>query len=227
MSQIFITGDLHGEIEISKLNMKNFPEQANLTKNDYLIICGDFGLVWQGGKQEEYWRKWLNSRNFTTLFVDGNHENFDTLDSMTVHNWNGGRVHFVEEYIIHLMRGQVFTISDLTFFTMGGASSIDREFRREGISWWPQEIPTADDFAEGLDNLEKYNWEVDYILTHTTSRTIMDKMGYVKEQNTLNTYLNILDNMITYKKWFFGHFHSDEIIDEKHHLLYRKIIKIN
>lgn len=227
MSQIFITGDLHGEIEISKLNMKNFPEQANLTKNDYLIICGDFGLVWQGGKQEEYWRKWLNSRNFTTLFVDGNHENFDTLDSMTVHNWNGGKVHFVEEHIIHLMRGQVFTISDLTFFTMGGASSIDREFRREGISWWPQEIPTADDFAEGLDNLEKYNWEVDYILTHTTSRTIMDQMGYVKEQNTLNTYLNILDNMITYKKWFFGHFHSDEIIDEKHHLLYRKIIKIN
>lgn len=42
---IFITGDVHGEIDIHKLNTKNFPIQRELTKDDYVMVAGDFGLV--------------------------------------------------------------------------------------------------------------------------------------------------------------------------------------
>ena len=69
---IYITGDTHIPIDIKKLNTKNFSEQKTLTKEDYVIICGDFGGVWNGKNEEKYWLNWLKNKNFTTLFIDGN-----------------------------------------------------------------------------------------------------------------------------------------------------------
>ena len=74
---IFITGDTHGDF--SRLLPAAFHEQRDLTKEDYLIICGDFGGVWDGGDAEQQWLDWLETRSFTTLFVSGNHENYDLL----------------------------------------------------------------------------------------------------------------------------------------------------
>lgn len=122
---IYITGDIHGDPR--RLSMECFPEQKEMTKDDYVIICGDFGLVWDQteNKNEKYWLNWLQNKPFTTLFVDGNHENHDRLDAMPVSEWNGGKVHFVRPNVIHLMRGQVFTLQGQTYFTFGGASSHD------------------------------------------------------------------------------------------------------
>ena len=78
---IYITGDTHIPVDIKKLNAKKFPEQRELSENDYVIICGDFGGVWENSPSDLYWLKWLNTRNFTTLFVDGNHENFELLNT--------------------------------------------------------------------------------------------------------------------------------------------------
>lgn len=107
---IYITGDTHAE-EFVKLNTEHFPEQKNLTKDDYVIICGDFGLVWKTGweARSEMW--WLdhfeNDCTYTLLFVDGNHENFDRLNSYPVKEWHGGKVHEIRPHVLHLMRGQV------------------------------------------------------------------------------------------------------------------------
>lgn len=71
---IFVTGDTHGEPK--RLNTENFPEQKELCREDYVIICGDFGLVFAEDKEsktEVWWLNWLEDKNFTTLFVDGNH----------------------------------------------------------------------------------------------------------------------------------------------------------
>ena len=76
---IYVTGDTHANIDIEKLNTTKFPQQKNLTKDDYLIICGDFGLCWDGSRREMWWQDWLTAKNFTTLWIDGNHENFDML----------------------------------------------------------------------------------------------------------------------------------------------------
>lgn len=122
---IYITGDIHGDP--TRFSKEAFPEQDTMTKEDYVIICGDFGLVWdkEESKNERYWLNWLQNKPFTTLFVDGNHENHDRLDAMPVSEWNGGKVHFVRPNVIHLMRGQVFTLQGQTYFTFGGASSHD------------------------------------------------------------------------------------------------------
>lgn len=89
---IYITGDTHIPIDIDKLKTNSFPEQKDMTKEDFLIICGDFGGVWDNSPADNYWCKWLNNKNFTTLFVDGNHENFDLLNAYKIITWNGGKI---------------------------------------------------------------------------------------------------------------------------------------
>ena len=79
--RIYVTGDTHGYNDIDKLTSHRWPEGRKLTKDDILIIAGDFGLVFYpyGGDSEKYWLDWLDECPWTTLFIDGNHENFDRL----------------------------------------------------------------------------------------------------------------------------------------------------
>ncbi len=70
---VFATGDTHGNF--LRFRPENFPEQKNMTKSDYVIICGDFGGVWDGSRKERQTLDWLESLPFTVLFVSGNHEN--------------------------------------------------------------------------------------------------------------------------------------------------------
>jgi hypothetical protein len=43
---IYVTGDTHGRKDIDKLYASCFPEGQTLTREDYVIICGDFGALW-------------------------------------------------------------------------------------------------------------------------------------------------------------------------------------
>lgn len=124
---IYLTGDTHAEFK-HRFNTDNFPEQKEMTKDDYVIICGDFGGVWDIGwesKNEKHWLDWFESRSYTLLFVDGNHENFDRLNGYPVKEWHGGKVHELRPHVLHLMGGQVFEIDGKKIFTFGGASSHD------------------------------------------------------------------------------------------------------
>lgn len=227
---IFVTGDTHGGEDIRCLNTSRFKQQYDLTKKDYVIICGDFGLVWNPmfDNEMKYWIDWLNKKNFTTLFVDGNHENFSRLLTYPVEYWHGGKI---TDSIYHLMRGQVFDIEGLLFFTMGGATSVDKQCRTEGINWWKQELPTKAEMEEGLLNLSKYNNKVDYILTHCCSKSLLsvvsNKLGYtLSHVDKLNKYLDNIDTKIDFKHWYFGHLHDDIQIDNKHTLLYNNVLQV-
>lgn len=229
---IFITGDTHIPNDIEKLNELSFPEYKKLTKKDYVIITGDFGGVWNNSKQELYWRECLDNKSWTTLFLDGNHENFDLLYQFPVEDKFGGKVHKINDSIYHLIRGQVFNINNLKFFTMGGATSTDRQNRIKNISWWEEEIPNQIEMREGLSNLEKHNNEVDYIITHTCSSSTLQDITEIygfqpKPEDAVNKYLQIIEEKVKFRKWYFGHFHEDIEIDEKHTLLFEKIIKIS
>lgn len=230
---IYVTGDIHGEHSIRKLSSKRFPKQRELGREDYLIICGDFGLIWnenrRGKRRDEYWLDWLDNKNFTTLFIDGNHENFNLLESYPIEMWNGGKVHRIKENVLHLMRGQVFTLEGQTFFTMGGGTSIDKEFRVEGKSWWPQEAISLQEFDEAIENLDKYNWKVDFVLTHTVSNIMMNEdFGFAKEHSLLTDMLDVIQRHLTYKQWYFGHFHVDVVFEDiKATGLYNAIIEID
>ena len=165
MTRIFITGDTHCDYDWKKLNTSCFPEQKELTKDDYVIIAGDFGGVWAQDKTDEYIIKTYEKRNFTTLFVDGNHENHDALAQYPVEEWHGGKIHRISDTVIHLMRGQVFEIGGKTFFTMGGAESSDKIYRKEGVSWWAREMPSDVEYEEAIKHMTS-RW----ILSSRTAR---------------------------------------------------------
>ena len=97
-----------------------------LTKEDYIIICGDFGLCWAKDKTFEYHCKNFAEKPYTILWVQGNHENYDMIGEYPLEEWHGGKVrHIIRDKVILLERGQVFEIDGKTFFTFGGASSHD------------------------------------------------------------------------------------------------------
>ncbi|MCL2631096.1 MAG: metallophosphoesterase, partial [Firmicutes bacterium] len=117
--RIFVTGDTHGGIDFNKLiSLKQ--KYKDLCLDDYVIVAGDFGGVWNKGTLNKDLKKYVNLP-FTVLFVDGNHENFDLLNSLPVEEWKGGKVHRVAENVLHLMRGQIYYILGKTFFVFGGA----------------------------------------------------------------------------------------------------------
>lgn len=230
MSKIFICGDTHADIDFHKLNTHNFPFGITLTREDYVIICGDFGGVWGNEKQDKYIQKWYENKPWTTLFVDGNHENHDLLNSYPVSEWNGGKVHFIQPHLIHLMRGQVFNIDGKTFFTMGGASSIDRAYRTEGKSWWPAEMPSREEYDEAVSNLDAVDAKVDYIISHDCDSETLFQINSNYEGNELTQFLyHIKYNPynLEYKHHYFGHYHIDKDITDKDTCLYNKIIQLD
>lgn len=226
---IYVTGDTHGNNDILKL-YDLAAKTPGLDKDDYVIIAGDFGGVWN---RKTLFADLNNYSNlpFTTLFVDGNHENYDLLRTFPVNEWNGGKVQMIRPDIIHLMRGQVYEIDGRTFFTFGGATSIDKYMRREGLSWWSEERPSDDDLREGIDNLKRFDNDVDYIITHSCDekalwypplRTREFKMGVYPE----NQMLSYFEDILTYRHWYFGHYHMDADLTDKKTVLYQKIVRL-
>ena len=236
MSRIFITGDTHGSYDMTKLSRRHFQEGKTLTKNDYVIICGDFGCVWGGEleKSDKWWQNWLDEQPWTTLWIDGNHENHDLLQTYPVEQWHGGRIHKINNSIYHLMRGEVFTINDKTIFTFGGGYSTDRAYRKEGVSWWKGELPTHEEVNYALQSLEKYNNHVDIILTHDAPRDIKEYLGfynlcdmsvYGEEYEDIHSTLYFFKKDIVFQDWYLGHYHIDKDIGNMH-ILYNEIIEI-
>lgn len=226
---IFITGDTHGTHDFSKLT--EFAElNQNLTKSDYMIIVGDFGGVWRVETLEKDLKPYMDLP-FTVLFVDGNHENFDMLNKYTVETWNGGKTHRIKSSIIHLMRGQVFEIEGESIFTFGGGTSIDKHLRREGTSWWPQEMPTYEELDEAIVNLKKYNNKVDFIITHACDERALYYPPIKNKYKAMtlfneNQMLSYFEENIDYRHWYFGHYHEDGDITEKKTVLYHNILPL-
>lgn len=257
---IYITGDTHG-------NFKRFTKKRRLelpfelTAQDYVIVCGDFGLCWSDDAEFKYNCEWLGSLPFKILFVDGNHENHAMLAAYSIEEWNGGNIHqIVKDKVIHLMRGQIFHIDGNTIFTFGGASSHDVQggildkkdpmfvekkkqakrlklpYRIKGYSWWEEELPNEEEMQEGLSNLAKADYQVDYVISHCGANSLQDKLRQhyidlgvaIGEYDTdiLTEYFEKLEDKIQYKQWFCGHYHVQNFVDEKHTVLYNSIVPI-
>ena len=224
---VYLTGDTHIPVDIDKLSTKNFIEGDNLTREDYIIVLGDFGLLWHNDKTYKYWLNILSNKKYTILWLDGNHENHSWINSLSISEWHGGKVHYISDNIIHLMCGQVFNIDNKKFFVCGGASSVDKYHRIEGISWWPEEDINCSQIMEAEKNLNINNWQVDYILTHTCPKFLVNnmfKVEYIKDPTS--EFLEDIYTDIEFKKWYFGHWHIDKEYG-KFYSLYNNIIKLD
>lgn len=226
-----------------------------MTKEDFVIICGDFGGIWnkdEESEKETMLLDWLDGKSFTTLFVDGNHENFDRLYNYPVEEWHGGKVHKIRPSVIHLMRGQVFEIDGKSIFTFGGARSHDidggilelddpdyikkkkeldqgwRPYRINHVSWWQQELPSEEEMEEGRRNLAEHGNKVDFIVTHCCSSSTQLLLGGILYKPDIETaYFEEIRQHISFRKWFFGHYHNNLNVNAEEILIYEQIIRIS
>lgn len=252
---IYITGDCHADY--TKFGTKVFPEQREMTRDDIVIVCGDFGL-WHDNKEERYWLKWLAQKKFTLVFCDGNHENFDRLysDEFPIVDFHGGKAHQIRKNIYHLMRGYIFDFEGKKFFVFGGARSHDiqdgilnfedypstrdlvRDYnvrtaagqmlRINHLSWWEQEVPSEEEMELGKRNLEKVNYKVDFVITHTLPQSIVTSM-YGKGcdiDKTSQYFDDLLDKRLKFNKWYAGHFHTEKDIFCDYRIHYHNIERI-
>ena len=251
---IYLTGDTHGDF--SRFAPDAFPDQENLSKQDYMIICGDFGGVWDDSPEERRQLNHLDALPFTTLFISGNHENFDLLASYPMETWRGGQVRVIRPSVRLLTRGQIFDLSGKKFFTMGGASSrkipilkpddclshaksrlydiLKRPYWIERVNWWPDEMPNELEYQSARENLDASQWRVDYIITHCAPTSIQNLLD-LRKANAKGSYLpnkftDFLDEIKTrsrFRLWFLGHYHGNAMLENQFLILYDRIVRLN
>lgn len=224
---IYFIGDTHGTCEAYEKLVYN-QRLINATDNDYVIVCGDFGLPFLTNsvreweiRQKEYRPDTpytrcvneINKKKYTLLFVDGNHDNHGYWNSREVEEWHGGKVHKHPHIknCYHLMRGEIYDIDDLSIFTFGGALSIDKEYRTPNVDWWEQETATKAETEHAIDNLDKHGNSVDIIITHTIPQNFICQIDKIKsiEQDATSKFLDYVYATVKYKHWVAGHFHVD------------------
>ncbi len=196
-------------------------------------------------KEQEYWLKWLAQKKYTLIVVPGNHENYDVIEKLPIIDKWGAKVRVLERsygIIYFLERGYVYTINGKTFFAMGGAQSSERPDNQkkeptmyggwssygspktkeivEGINWWSRELPSKSEYDRAIKSLDAVNWVVDYVITHTCPSSVVKLIATKDKKHRENDPLSIwfekkILDKLTFKEWFFGHFHVDMTVEYK------------
>lgn len=226
--RLFITGDTHQNIDIHKLNSKKFSIGNELSKQDILVITGDAGFVWSCGLEangeEKFWRNWIDKKPWTTFCTLGNHECYNFIETFPIVEFCGGKARKISDSIYYEIRGEIYNLNGKICLSLGGAESIDKKFRKEGISWWPQEQITEDDIRRARKNLKRYSYKVDYIFTHTGGINVSSFLGFTPTISDVR--LDEILHEIEYSHHYCGHYHVDMNVDEKTRILYNDILEI-
>ena len=217
---LYVTGDVHADLR--DLESRPF---GRLKKEDYVVICGDFGMVWDGSPEERRALTKLGKSRNKVLFLDGSHENFDLLGRYPVTEWNGGNVQVISGNLMHLMRGQVYEIDGRKIFTFGGGESDDREMRVPGKSWWPQEVPTEKEMQNGIENLVANSWRVDYLFTYQAPSNVHRLLTQdEKAIGTFQVYLDHIREQCSYDHWILGNYHCNKRISTSMDVVFDDVI---
>jgi hypothetical protein len=229
-NKIMLSGDFHANEtnEIKAISSKKIKGKGyNPETIKYHIILGDCGFLFCNDKNDKYLQNWFNEKNYITLCVFGNHENYDRLLSLPMVDIGiGETVYKVSDKIYYLQRGKIYNIENNQFLALGGGESIDKETRTEGINWWRKEQWSYTE-QENLFILLKNIKEVDYIISHTAPDYFLDFLQIHLRKN-LRQYRddtvrinNQINSLVKFKHWYCGHYHTTLTVKNKCTCLYK------
>jgi len=222
MKLICITGDTHGDL--SRFKHKYIKK---LKKNDCLIICGDFGFVWDGSEKEQKILKKIGKKKFYTLFVEGCNENYDLLEKYPEQEFCGGKVRVISGKLMQLVRGSIYDIQGYSIFAFGGGQSKEMDTRLDCNTWYEAELPTNDEISSAVGNLKFRENTVDYIITHEPPGSLKEFLSFeAHERSRMHAFFDAIKNECTFKMWFFGKLHKNKLIPPKYNCLFDDVIQI-
>lgn len=221
---ICVIGDTHGDY--SRFSHRKI---RAMKKDDLLVICGDFGFVWDGSDRERAVLKKIGAKRFTTLFLLGSHDNYDLLEQYPEEPFAGGMARNISGRLYMLSSGHIFDLDGHSAFVFGGGQSADVEARMENITWWEQELPDEARLDEGRKRLSEAGDRVDYIFTHEPPASIAEFLqmhGTVFPENTvipqsrLGIFFDRLKGEADFKMWFFGKLHKNKLVPPRYQAVF-------
>jgi len=218
LALIYITGDLHGDL--SRLKSR---EVRRLKKGDTLIVCGDFGFVWDDSPREKKILKWIGKRRYNLLFVEGGHDKVALLSAYPAVEWQGGKTREISGRLRLLCRGEVFEIEGKKIFAFGGGGYEDDASL--AINEDGGDLPSPQEIENGRQNLARAGYSVDYIVTHRPSRKIAQflMMGH-NSANVLDAFLDEVREKCAYTRWFFGCIHKNKPVPPGEMALFTAVV---
>ena len=226
MNRLFITGDTHGDYDWHKLNMKYFPEQKILDRDDVVVILGDSGICWDDKCQDKYIQKWYEDKNFTTLSVRGNHDAVPLIKSLPIVEKWGGKVYQVSPHVFYTVSGEIYDICGYRCLAINGADSHDMEIRKAGVNWWADEGVSHEVIVKAKFKLYEYDNKIDFLFAHTggSYNTVMISPSF--NPTPSDRELDEILRIAKFKRFYFGHYHQDKWTRENCHCLYNKVYEI-
>lgn len=203
---ILITGDVHGDF--SRFKDRRLKK---LRKSDALIVCGDFGMIWDGSRKEKATLRRLGRRRYSILFVEGAHENFSELEKYPLEEWCGGLTRKISGNLRQLIRGNVYEIAGKRVFAFGGGKAEDSSDPLQ----MKYEVPEENELSDADKRLTECGNEVDIIVSYEPPASVGEFLGGTPETNKISAYLEEKKNSVVFKQWFFGKFHLNKRIPTK------------
>lgn len=216
---IYVTGDLHGDP--ARLSDKAL---RRLKKGDTLLVCGDFGFVWDGSPAELKLRRKIGKQKYTTIFVDGTHDNLPMIREFPEEEYAGGTVRRIEGNLLYAERGTILTLEGKKVFFLGGGVSEDMDERLESGTWHSEEMPTAEELAAAEERLTR-SGGVDLIITHQPSDRMRIFLGGDRtEISPLGAFLDRVEQEMQFGSWYFGRLHKDKKIPPRQQAVFREVV---
>ena len=224
---IYITGDIHGNIE----QLHYVMDKVNCSMNNTMIQLGDFGANYFLNKKDKKFKDEVYHYDMNWFVIRGNHDANPANNKNTVMIKKYGNYGYIEKdypNIFYAMNGKVYNIENNEFLVLGGAYSVDKWYRLEkGYLWFNDEQMSED---EQQQFLEKAPEQVQNILTHTCPypniprHLCLPQIDQSTVDNSMELFLSKVKSKIKYNNWFFGHYHANEEVEPNMYMLYDGVI---
>lgn len=224
---IYITGDMHGNIEQAKQVLNKIVCKPENT----LIVLGDFGGNYYLNKKDNNFKKVFVNYGINVFAIRGNHDANPVHVKGIAYAEKYGDMGYIDPKfpnIFYAKNGNEYTIEKSKFLVLGGAYSVDKWYRLEkGFKWFPDEQMSEEDqtefWAKGI--LKTQN-----ILSHTCPYPNIPRHLFLSQvdqstvDNSMENFLSKVKCKVQYDNWFFGHYHANEQVEENMYMLYDGVI---